>query len=255
MATNIGGASVQNAVENTLPVDLPKPSVEELAARSGMRAEHVMLESEQTFEPDQEASRTVRKRYVLRNRVRRSETVLILFDDDSLSVRQESKGKKKHEFSLGLRYLDPRPTPGRFTAKKTLRIGASLIGLSFLMGTIAYLGILTDIAALIGTAALVAGAAALLVGIRRTEERVTFRTLHGRAIVLTLLANLGCFRACRALVPKLVTAITEARRRNTNDTQHRLREEVREHYRLAETHVLSARARTAAVRRVLAHFD
>jgi hypothetical protein len=234
---------------------LRKPSLEELAARSGMRSEHVMLESEQALEPAHEAPRTVRKRYVLRNRIRRSKTVLILFDNGLLTVRQQRKGKKKHEFGLDLRYLDPRPAPRRFVAKKTLRIGASLIALSILTGVVAYFGVLFDVMALIGSGSLVAGAATLLIGIRHTEERVTFRTLHGRAIVLTLLANLGCFRACRALAPQLVTAITEARRRNTNDRQRLLREEVREHYRLTETRVLSERARAAAVREVLAHFD
>jgi len=239
-------------------VEAQAPSLEDLASQSGMPSEHVLLESEEIFEPaGSERSQTVLRRFRLRNWIRRIETVFTLFDDGYLSISERWRGQLKFEHTVDLRHLDPRPVLSRFAAKSALHttLLLSLVGFSLLLGMLAYFADLPKITALLSLGSVISTVAALWVFLRRKEEQVAFRTKHGHVIVLTMVANFGCFRVCRARARKLVTAINEVHRQNKHGKERLLRAEVREHYRLLQTGVLSDEACTAAVRRILAHFN
>lgn len=231
------------------------PSIEDLAIRSGISAEHVFLEGDQMPEAPDDRTRKIRKRVNLRNRLRGAETELVLFDDGYLSVREKRAGRALPERSIDLRYLDPRPLRSRRVAKAALAIALSSIGFSALLGLLAYLSFMPVVTLPLAFGSLVPCSAALWFFARRTEEQATFRTRHGRASVLAVVGSFGCFRAARAVSRALSATIKQIRGRSEQDKQQLLRGEMREHYRLAETGVLSAEACTAAVRRTLAHFD
>jgi hypothetical protein len=93
------------------------------------------------------------------------------------------------------------------------------------------------------------------VGVYRTHETVEFYTLHGRARVLRLVANVGAIKRLRAFVPRLSGAIDESAERITHDASAYLRAEMREHYRLRSAGVLSQDVCAQSTGRILAHFD
>jgi hypothetical protein len=96
---------------------------------------------------------------------------------------------------------------------------------------------------------------ALFVAVYRSYERTEFYTLHGRAPVFRLVANLGSIEKLRALVPALSQAIGEAGDHFGDDNSAYLRAEMREHYRLRGAGVLSGAACADSTGRILAQFD
>ena len=95
----------------------------------------------------------------------------------------------------------------------------------------------------------------LFVGLYRSCERTLFATIHGRASVLELVANVGSLKKFRAFVPVLSAAIEEAAERIGDDTAAFLRAEMREHYRLRGDGVLSNQCCADSTGRILAQFD
>jgi hypothetical protein len=101
----------------------------------------------------------------------------------------------------------------------------------------------------------IATAGTLYVGIYSSHEKIQFCTLHGRAAVLELVANLGSIKKFHAFVPKLCRAIDEAADRIGTDTAAYLRAEMREHYRLRGDGVLENDECARGTGRILAQFD
>lgn len=229
-------------------------SLEKLAARSGIASEHVLLESNLPIDAS-ERSQTIKQRFSLRNRILKIDTDFALFDDDFIGVRETRGAQIRSEHAVDLRYLDARPVVSRHIAKGMLRTAGALAVVALTAGLPAYLAILPGASISVSSVSGVAAIVAFWLFLVRSEERIAFRTRHGRVIVLGMLASFGCIRAARKHARKLTRLITEAQRRSQLDKQDSLRAEVREHYRLAETGRLSREARMAAIRRILARFD
>jgi len=246
---------VQNQGRKNLPARTSALSIEELAIRSGIPFEHVLLEGENVLEPEVRRVQTVRRRLVLRNPVRRAHAAFVLFDDGTLSVREQRRGKPQPELTIDLRYLDSRPMVMRRLARRSLGAALLVTSLGLLAGLLAYWRILPFVLGPVAAGCTLAAFVLFYLFVRRRQDRIAFRTLHGRATVLTMVSNFGCFRAYRALTRELAGAIRETRRRNDTEKHHLLRGEIREHYRLTETGVLPVDVCTAAIRRTLAHFD
>ena len=107
-------------------------------------------------------------------------------------------------------------------------------------------------------AALLAAAGALIaaaIALYRSHERTDFHTIHGRACVLSLVANFGSIKQFRAFVPVLSRAIEESAEKITSDTSAYLRAEMREHYRLRGDGILSNDSCAESTGRILAQFD
>ena len=153
---------------------------------------------------------------------------------------------------IDFRYLDSKQLLSRFIATNALYAALGSMGFASLMGALAYFSVLPPITLSATLGSIVAAVVAMTLFIQRTHEQVVFHTKHGQARALPLLANVGCFAACRALVPKLVSAIDEAGKLNTQNRGCYLREEMREHYRLRDIGVLTHDACTTGTRRVLA---
>ena len=217
-------------------------------------SEHIYIGSDEARNPKTTA-RTVREQVVLRNAVRRAGTTLTLYTEGFVGVAEEYGGKVRDTFHLDLQYLDPVPSLERVIAGRwfyaTLGSGAVAALAAFLtrfelLGTAAWIAFGVAVLAALGT---------LLVGVYFTYEKTTFCTIHGRAPVLTLLANVGALKKFRAFVPVLSAAIEEAAEQIAHDTSAYLRAEMREHYRLRGDQVLTQAACAESTGRILAQFD
>ncbi len=217
-------------------------------------SEHIYIGSDEARNPATTA-RTVRERFALHNAVRRARSLLTLYSEGFVGVTEELRGKSRSTFHLDLQYLDPVPSLERVIAGRwfyaTLGSGAVATLAAFLtrfepLATAAWITLAVASLAALGT---------LLVGVYFSYEKTTFYTIHGRAPVLTLLANVGAVKKFRAFVPVLSAAIEEAAEQIGHDTSAFLRAEMREHYRLRGDRVLSQQLCADSTGRILAQFD
>ena len=244
-------------VHREVPAPTKSTSAKRISAVASASAEteHILLETgEEAFE-GADAHRVL-QRFTLENRIRRLTIELVLFDRGWLSVRECRQKERGKELIVNLRTLDPKPVLSRFYAATTLRIGFYLMSGGALLGWVVYRASSPSLVGFATSGVMLASAGvALWLFARRTREEITFRTLHAQTTMFVLTANLGSFRACRAMVPKLVQAINAARKDSARDKSRQLRDEMREHYRLREIGFLSNDAFSAAAQRILARFD
>ena len=217
--------------------------------------EHILLHAEHAEESrDAETPRTERQRMEINNRLRGIRSEFTFFDDGVLRVREFGWRRGRREVDIQLRHLEPRPALSRHTATKTLWLALGSALVAALAGVAAYSAVLVVVTLPVTAISTVAAAALGLLAAYRSREQVTFRTRHGKVAALTLQANLGCIRSYRALVPLLVSAMSESSTHATPDKNRRLREEMREHYRLRQAGILTPEDCDTGTRRILATF-
>lgn len=221
-------------------------------------AEHILLEGdvvESGYEASPARPKTVSQRFELNNRGRGVNTELTLYEEGFLEIATENRGKQSGEHIFDLRYVDPTPTLNQFIAVKMLYTGLGLLGAALLSGILAYFQVFSAVTISLGigflTAALITG----ILFVYRTKEEAVFCTLSGRGEVIKLLASPGCIRQLRNLVPEIVKAINHAHSLNTLKKEQRLREEMREHYRLKDQGVLTEDDCSTCTLRILHDFD
>ncbi len=224
------------------------------AAAPSAAPEHIFMGSDEPA-ADPRQGRTVRVRVELRNALRRRNTEITLFEEGFAQVVERGQGTAGEPFRLDLHYLDPIPQITRVVAKRALfaALGCALAALVSIL--LAQVPVLLPVALpavlLAAPGALIAAAVALY----RSHELTEFHTIHGRARVLSLVANVGSIKQFRAFVPVLSRAIEESAETITDDTSAYLRAEMREHYRLRGDGVLSDESCSVGTGRILAQFD
>jgi hypothetical protein len=220
----------------------------------GSPSEHIYIASDDS-EPATAGARTVRAKHAIANVLRRSRTELTLYAEGALRVIEYRGGKRRDSYLLDLRYLDPVPQITRITAKRAVQAAFGLAALAASGLSLARLGVAPTVT--VSAAFGFAGAAlgATLAALYRSYEKIVFHTIHGRAPVLTLRANVGSLRHAHALIPALAQAIEETAETIGADTSAFLRAEMREHYRLRSDGVLSNDSCADSTGRILAQFD
>lgn len=218
-------------------------------------SEHIFIGTEESNPNPSRDARTVVDKFALRNSLRDTLTEVTLFAEGFAKIRQYRRGKKTDSFDLDLHYLDPVPSIERVLATRSwyavLGAGGALLATWGLAQFQALRPFALPAMLLAGAAMLVAGAIAL----HRSHEQIKFATIHGRAPVLTLIANVGSIRRFHDFVPILSRAIEEAAEQIGADTSAYLRGEMREHYRLRGAGVLTHESCAKSTDRILAHFD
>jgi hypothetical protein len=218
-------------------------------------AEHIYIGSDDLSADPKAAARTPRGTTVLRNPIRRSGAELTLFEEGYLKTTLLAKGSADAPYLLDLRFVDPVPKIEHVIAARWLTAAVACGALTALAAFLLRFDALYTIAGwALGTAAL-ATAVTLYVGVYSSHEKIEFCTLHGRAAVLRLVANVGSIKKFRAFVPQLTHAIEEAAERIGTDTAAYLRAEMREHYRLRGDGVLDNDECARGTGRILAQFD
>ncbi len=217
--------------------------------------EHIYIGSEDSSADPAIAARTPREAIVLRNPVRRTGAELTLYDEGYLKVIELERGAADAPFFLDLRFVDPVPKIERVIAMRWLTAAFGCGAVTALAAFLLRFDAFHSVAVWALGGAALATAAALYVGVYSSHERIEFCTLHGRAAVLQLVANLGSIRRFHAFVPMLCRAIEETAERIGADTAAFLRAEMREHYRLRGNGVLDSDECARGTGRILAQFD
>ena len=237
------------AVRAPSPPPAPAP-----APVSSTPTEHIFIESEEGGDPAS-AARTPGDTVVLRNPIRRVGAELTIFDEGYLKVKKVVKGNADAPFLLDLRFVDPVPKIERVIAMRWLTAAFGCGAMAVLAAFLLRFDAFYLVALVASCLATLATLGALYVGIYSSHERIEFCTLHGRAAVLELVANLGSIKKFHAFVPTLCRAIEEAAERIGADTSAYLRAEMREHYRLRGDGVLDSDECARGTGRILAQFD
>ena len=225
------------------------------AAMQSAPGEHILIASDDFAADPATVARTQGETVVLRNPIRRTGAELTFYDEGYLKVTALEKGNADAPFLLDLRFVDPVPKIERVIAMRWLTAafgcGAMAVLAAFLLRFDAFHTL--ALWALGGAALATVGA--LYVGVYSSHEKIEFCTLHGRAAVLQLVANLGSIKKFHSFVPMLCHAIEEAAERIGADTSAYLRAEMREHYRLRGDGVLDNDECARGTGRILAQFD
>jgi hypothetical protein len=214
--------------------------------------EHILLESDSRPVPDLRDARRVHARIEFRSRLRRRVLKLEIIDYYYLSIRSHSRSIML-EYVLDLRFVDS-PRRLRHISWRWIACSAVLTALALAfalrIGPSAAAWRPYDwLPACVG--AMGVWAFVTLVGVYRTTETVSLFSTYGAARLLECTGGLGTFRDFQSFMSKLVAHIqlaSGARRRSKGE---HLRDEMREHLRLKEIGVLSAREYETAKARIL----
>ena len=219
-----------------------------------MTSEHIIIADEladHSIDPT-----NINRKMSIRNRVKGVITHLIFFDEGYLKVLETRKGKRAAEHMLELRFLDSDPVTSTHAATAFLWSSLAL-GLLALLAAFALPMTEFSQYALSATVAFAAFAViALLLFIHRSETRHQFCTASGMAITLTLRGSFGCIRQSRAAMEAVRKAISAARADTAtrNDADY-LRAEMKAHYKLAETGLITRKACADGTTLILSKFD
>jgi hypothetical protein len=180
---------------------------------------------------------------------------LKLYEEGFLSVCADRRRGHGDEQLLDLRYLDPRPRISRVVAVRLLYPAIYSAALAVAATAFASFGVLPAVTWPLASAFGAAAATLAWLFGSRTGEHATFRTARGQTEALDLFGPLGSVDMLRRIVPALVVAIREAAEAaEPTDAHTYLREEMREHYRLAQAGVISPAECATGTYRILAQF-
>jgi len=218
-------------------------------------SEHIYIGGDDFTADPATTAKTISHKVRLNNPLRHAGADITFYTEGVLKVVTLRKGKQTESFFLDLRFLDPVPKIERTIAARWLYAALGCGATAALAAFLLRFDVLYVAAAAVLGAAVLAGAVALYVGIYLSHERIEFFTMHGRASVLPLVANVGSLRKFHAFLPVLSRAIEEASESIGADTSAYLRAEMREHYRLRSEDILSPESCAAGTGRILAQFD
>jgi hypothetical protein len=218
------------------------------------RAEHISLESELFDTRPKPNVGRVLKTYDLIKGGSGIDTSVSLLADHHLLVKTQRKRATGEQYTVDLRFVDPRPVGVRKVSRYSLYAAlafsvmtALVVGLRFVWPTLAQQ--IGGLATPIGLGALAVGAFVLCYYL--TKESILFVSLHGRARVVVIAGRLGTTRRAHACAADIAAQAKAAQRHYKQPRQSNLRDEMREHSRLREEGVLTEAQYDEAKRRIL----
>jgi len=225
-------------------------------------AEHCVLEDVTVQQPAltpefvrSAESRDVCDEHEIADKLRGRNTLVRIFEDGWLDLEINRRGRAASHYRIDLRYLDPVPTITQHRPIKMLKAAAVPAGIAAVCAIPASFGWLSAWSVPAAIAGGVVTAGILFVAFYLTHEKIHFQTLHGRADVVRFGAGLGTIRRFRKLLPTIVDAIADAAETVGDETAVYLRAEMREHYRLRSSGILSEQQCAESTGRILAQFD
>jgi hypothetical protein len=215
-------------------------------------SEHILLESEVREVPDPRHSRKMHGRIEVRSRLRRKALQLELIDYYYLVVRLYRSHSLSTEYVLDLRFVDSSLEFSRRIASRWILAALTLSALTVGMAVRVDSSTAPSDWLIACAAVAVMAIGAALVGIYRTIETVELYSSRGRARLLEFTSGIGAIRTLKPFRAKLAAHIRLAiAARRPLKWQH-LRDEMREHFRLRETGVLSDEEYETSKGRILA---
>jgi hypothetical protein len=234
------------------------PSLADFAA-----AEHCVLEDvtlqQPALDPTLIGTRAVaqdmRDEAVIHDKLRGRRTTVRIYAEGFADIEVERRGRQSTHHRIDLRYLDPIPTTRRHHPKQLLKSAGIAAAVTAVCSIPVWFGWILSYsipATIIGATATLSS---LFLTFYLSHEKITFKTLHGRADAIRFGAGLGTIRRFHKLIPLFVEAIADAAESVNDDTSIYLRAEMREHYRLRGDGILSADECAASTERILSEFD
>jgi hypothetical protein len=216
--------------------------------------EHIVLESDERKIPALRTARKVHSRLRVQSRLRRRASELALIDYCYLSVRTWRSRSPDAQYVLDLRFVDPALRLSRHVAWRFLAASAVLAVLAVALAWRISASStpwrhewLLPLGGLFGLAV-----CAALVGLYRTTKTLVLFSVSGRARLLEVTGGVGSFRAMRSFSRTLAAHVRIASARRRRSRSEHLRDEMREHLRLKEAHVLSEKEYEMSKARILA---
>jgi hypothetical protein len=229
-----------------------KSAQSNLKVPDGFASEHILISGDGSDSADEPT--VVGKQFSLTNRVRGLHTEFTFFNEGFLKIREYKRKKLARDYMLELRFLNPKPAVVRRFVTQTFLAAcgmAAAAAISWLLTKFTALDTFTFPASIIFLTAACIG---LLLCMYQSGEKVLFCTASGNVTVLMMLANIGCFRRSRSIVPEISRAIGNAIANNTLDEEPYLRAEMQDHYRLRNEGIISPKACQTGTSRILSRF-
>ena len=217
-----------------------------------METEHIYIGDE--FADDYREPTNVEKQRRVLNRVNGTLTTISFFEEGFVRVRETRKNKLVKEHTLELRFLSDEAAVSKRLALTflwtALGVGCLALLVSFVLPMTALAQFTISATASLSTIAVIA----LLLFVYRSDETHRFCTASGHAPVISLTGSIGCIRKVRAASREIAKAIREeAGGCDTEDVRY-LRAEMKVHYKLAETGVISREACSDGTSLILSKF-
>jgi hypothetical protein len=223
-----------------------------------MSAEHVYLESDVSEVPDLRSVRNVQSNFTLHSRWRGCFTALDIFEKRFLAVRLKRPRVTAMNYAIDLRFLDPMPKRSRHIPWRCLQATAALAVLGAALTwwirrspVPLHENAWLPAWILITSAAICAG----LLSLYRMSETLTFFSLHGRARLFDIVGGPGVSRSVHPFGKELAVYIRKASEARERARGQRLRDEMREHYRLQQHGVITMAEYEESKARILQQHD
>ncbi len=234
-----------------LPRTLGRPNMQAIPDNLDYsQAEHICLEADSQESVSESVTEAVEYRLQLSRPTHGSVHNIAIYNSGRIDVDFSKRKAAPQSYRLHARNLDAHPEVSRHVAKRCLltalvtgTVAATLLVLPLWFGPFGPWQLPAGI--LLATASLFA----LLLGVYRTGESVSFSSQHGRVPVLTIHGGIRCRKRCEALFQRL--AQVTAAVRSEVDIAQLLREEMREHHRLKLEGIIEDEDYEAAKLRIL----
>jgi len=240
---------------------MSKPRMPSLADFAG--AEHFVLEDVTLQQPALELdptrqsseARELSDEIVINDKLRGRKTTVKLFAEGWADIETERRGRNTSHQRLNLRFLDPAPTLQRHHPYRLLKSAGIAAAVTLVCSIPAWFGWLVSYSMSATFIGITATLCLLMTAFYLSHEKITFKTLHGRADAIRFGAGLGTIRRFHKLIPVLVNAIADAAESVLDETAVYLRAEMREHYRLRGDGIISEQECAASTEKILGEFD
>lgn len=228
------------------------PSIARTIATVG---EHISLESDGGAA--RPAPNTVKPliRFELGDEERNATSAICVLRDQHVAIETIDADSAHNQYTVDLRYVDPRPAGIRKVAWPWLYVSMGLAALTAIAWALYSLA--PAIAQSIGGVYTAIGlgvltVAGLVLSYRFSREFVVFVSVHGRARLITIRGGLGTIRRVKPCTAEIIKHIKIARLQAASQPrQAYLRDEMREHSRLRDQGVLNELEYTNARTRIL----
>jgi hypothetical protein len=217
------------------------------------QAEHICLEDDSPETASSAISEIVEYRLQLKRRTHGSEQNIPIYDSGRIEVDFSQRKAEPCCYRIDAHNLDASPLVVRHVARGTLITAlvtgaASTLLLALPLWFTPFGAWQSPVGILLATM----GLFALLLGVYRTGETVSFASLHGRVPIITVHGGIRCHKYCATLSEVLGTVTAAVR--NETDVANLLRNEMREHHRLKVEGVIEDQDfETAKLRILSAH--
>jgi hypothetical protein len=219
---------------------------------SGMNAEHIYI-GDEIADLARDPS-NIESTETIKNRVNGVRTDLALYEEGYLRIRETRKKGVSKEHLIELRFLAAEPAVTRHLAMPCLWIALAMgllaLAASYALPLTTFTSYTIAATASLSTIAVLS----LMLFVYRSQETHRFCTTTGHTAVIRLTGSFGCLRRVRRVSRRIRNAIADASGGyDVGDVKY-LRAEMKAHYKLAETGVISREACSNGTAAILSKF-